>query len=187
MNSTRCCVLVLFLCIYSIYKTQGYNFNACPTSENDFLNVTYESLVVKCGTKYDLELVTPPPKISFSHAVQEKFYEVLMIDPDAPSEKNPKCRSWLHMLLSDVKGSDLQNGISANANAEFNVVTEYKPPTPPKGTGYHRYIHVAFGHEEPLNRKEKITRCGFDIDLFTKKHTLHLTPDANNMFKTITK
>jgi phosphatidylethanolamine-binding protein (PEBP) family uncharacterized protein len=35
--------------------------------------------------------------------IQEKFYEVLMIDPDAPSEKNPKCRSWLHMLLSDVK------------------------------------------------------------------------------------
>ena len=34
---------------------------------------------------------------------QEKLYEVLMIDPDAPSAKNPKCRSWLHMLLSNVK------------------------------------------------------------------------------------
>lgn len=34
---------------------------------------------------------------------QEKFYEVVMIDPDAPSASDPKCRSWLHLLLSDVK------------------------------------------------------------------------------------
>ena len=70
MNFTRCCVFVL-LCISSIYKIQGYNFNACPTSKNNFLNVTYGSLVVKCGTKYDLDQVTPdPPNISFPHAVK---------------------------------------------------------------------------------------------------------------------
>ncbi|CAB3994056.1 Hypothetical predicted protein, partial [Paramuricea clavata] len=154
MNFTRCCVFVL-LCISNIYKIQGYNFNACPTSKNNVLNVTYGSLVVKCGTKYDLELVTPdPPNISFSHADKEKFYEVLMIDPDAS-----KCRSWLHMLLSDVKGSDLQNGISANVNTGFNVVTEYMSPGPPKGAGYHRYIQAAFGHEEPLNLEKITQRC----------------------------
>ena len=39
-----------------------------------------------------------------------------MIDPDAPSAENPKCRCWLHMLLSNVKGGDLQNGISATGS-----------------------------------------------------------------------
>ena len=64
--------------------------------------------------------------------------------------------------------------------------TEYNPPTPPKGVGYHRYILAAFGHAEPFNLEEKITqRCGFKIDFFTKTHNLH--PDANNMFQTITK
>ena len=38
-----------------------------------------------------------------SFFIQDKFYEVLMIDPDAPSAKDPKCRCWLHMLLSNVK------------------------------------------------------------------------------------
>ena len=26
-----------------------------------------------------------------------------MIDPDAPSAENHKCRSWIHMIFSDVK------------------------------------------------------------------------------------
>ena len=70
MDLTRCFVLFVLLCIFAICGTEGYNFDACPTSENDFLNVTFGSLVVKCNTKYDLELVSSSPKIRFLHAVQ---------------------------------------------------------------------------------------------------------------------
>ncbi|XP_028391462.1 protein D2-like [Dendronephthya gigantea] len=187
MNSPRGDVVVLFLCIFSICETQSYDFNACPSSRNDFLEVVYGPLAVKCNTKYKRDLVISVPRITFSHADQQKFYEVIMIDPDAPSATDPKCRSWLHLMLSDVKGSDLKNGISPNGITGLNVITAYNPPTPPKGRGYHRYILAAFGHARPLNNKKKITeRCGFDIDAFTNAHNLNTVPDASNMFQTIT-
>lgn len=71
MNSLRGGVVVLFLCIFSICKTQSYDFNTCPSTRND-LDVVYGPLVVKCNTKYKLEWVTPLPKITFSHADKVK-------------------------------------------------------------------------------------------------------------------
>jgi hypothetical protein len=68
MDSTRSFVFFLFLCIFAICRTQSYNFDACSTSENDLLNVTFGSLDIKCNTKYDLKLVSSSPQIRFLHA-----------------------------------------------------------------------------------------------------------------------
>lgn len=68
MNFTRCCLFVLILYISSIFKTQGFNYDACPTSAINLLNVSFGSLTVKCNTNYDLKAVTPVPNITFPHA-----------------------------------------------------------------------------------------------------------------------
>ena len=69
MNFTRCCLFILILYISSIFETQGYNYDACPpTNAINLLDVTFGSLAVKCNTNYDLELVSPVPKITFPHA-----------------------------------------------------------------------------------------------------------------------
>ena len=72
-------------------------------------------------------------------------------------------------------------------NIFLNYFIGYNPPTPPKGSGYHRYILAAFSHAEALNLEKITQRCGFNIDLFAKTQNLQPMPDANNMFKTITK
>lgn len=68
-----------------------------------------------------------------------------------------------------------------------NYFIGYNPPTPPKGSGYHRYILAAFSHAEALNLEKITQRCGFNIDLFAQIQNLQPMPDANNMFKTTTK
>ena len=68
MNLTRRCTFILTLYLYSVFRNQGYELGECPTSGENFLNVTCGSLVVQCGTKYNRELVTPSPKITFPAA-----------------------------------------------------------------------------------------------------------------------
>jgi large subunit ribosomal protein L35 len=57
------------------------------------------------------------------------YYTLMMIDPDAPSRKNPIKKFWLHWLKinMDFKGNNSEEIVS------------YHPPTPPINTDYHRY------------------------------------------------
>jgi phosphatidylethanolamine-binding protein (PEBP) family uncharacterized protein len=61
-------------------------------------------------------------------------YAVAMTDPDAPSRDDPKWSEFCHWIL-DKSGST-------------KSILDYRPPTPPAKTGYHRYVLVAF---EPQN------------------------------------
>merc|ERR1712032_1459277 len=49
------------------------------------------------------ELKYRPNEIEFSKN-PESFYTVVMLDPDAPSRDNPKCRSWLHWVVVNLEG-----------------------------------------------------------------------------------
>ena len=68
MNFTRCCLFLLALYISSIVETREYNYDTCPTSGNNVLDVTFGTLSVKCNTNYDLEVVTTVPKVTFPNA-----------------------------------------------------------------------------------------------------------------------
>lgn len=63
------------------------------------------------------------------------------------------------------------------------LLAEYKPPTPPKGTNYHRYITMVFSHGKSLSTGQVFQRCGFDVDTFLTENMLSEIPDAVNMFK----
>lgn len=54
-----------------------------------------------------------------------KGYGLLMFDPDAPAPDNPSKRNWLHWIVCNARPDNIKAG---------NVVMEYAPPTPPKGT-----------------------------------------------------
>ncbi|XP_056414755.1 phosphatidylethanolamine-binding protein 4-like [Hyla sarda] len=87
-----------------------------------------------------LTQVWGPPWIKFSKAKSEKIYTLIMVDPDAPSRYQPIYRFWRHWLVSDIPGRVLLRG----RNVTGNVLSSYRQPNPPAGTGYHRYQFLLF-------------------------------------------
>ena len=138
------------------------------------------NMLGKCGKTVLLQRFEKKPRIGISalgEAFRNKKLTLIMIDPDAPSKTNPKCRSWLHWMVTNIKGGD---GSTGNENVEFNA------PTPPKGSGLHRYIFLLFEQSENLSVVGQSNRCGFHVGKFVKNNNLK-GPIALNMFRTQTK
>lgn len=105
------------------------------------------------------------PQIKFD-TPQNEYRTILMVDPDAPSRDNPVNAHWLHLLI-------INNG---------EIVAKYHPPSPPKGTGLHRYIFYLLKQKnildkDKLNLKKiggKIDRKKFDINKFISDNELEI-------------
>ena len=69
------------------------------------------------------------PSIRLEQASKDKLYTVAMVDPDAPSRKNPRAAQWLHWILTNVDGERLLSGEDLTGKE----VTAYAGPSPPKG------------------------------------------------------
>ncbi|XP_020910884.1 protein D2 [Exaiptasia diaphana] len=152
------------------------------SSEFSRLDVRIDGQAIVCGNVYSLEKVggSHIPEIQFSSASNTKKYTVVMIDPDAPSNSRPTQRSWLHYLAVNIEGSDIQNFVSLSDSLSSTV--EYNPPTPPGGSGLHRYIIYVLQQSGSVNPGSFFQRGKFKIDKFVEDHSL--TPVASNMFKT---
>ena len=102
-----------------------------------------------------------------------------MVDPDAPSRQNPNMREWHHWLVVNMPGTNVNSG---------ETLTEYVGPEPPRGTGLHRYVLLAY--KQPgrltLNRRYRDRysedRGGFKIRRFARNHNLG-QPIAGNFFQ----
>ncbi|XP_072122605.1 phosphatidylethanolamine-binding protein 4 [Mobula birostris] len=122
------------------------------------------------------------PLVKFSEAKEGMMYVLIMVDPDAPSKSNPVFRHWRHWLVTNICGSDLLDG-----NAKGMVLSEYRPPTPPSGTGYHRYQF--FLYEQPddavitLNEHEKKSFGYWNLKSFITRSNLG-KPVASTQFMT---
>ncbi|XP_065285219.1 protein D2-like [Dermacentor albipictus] len=69
-----------------------------------------------------------------------RWYTVILLDPDAPSRKDPKMRHWLHWLVVNVP------------QPETTTLTKYAGPTPPHGTGEHRYVFLVYKQQRMVTR-----------------------------------
>ncbi|KAJ1303590.1 hypothetical protein OPQ81_011773 [Rhizoctonia solani] len=127
-----------------------------PTS---FLYLTYtgnlsdgsNSKVVLPGTNFVRNDTLIPPEISVQ-GVKAGPYVVAIVDPDAPSRASPTLGQIRHLLAANFTVSNTrskyvpQSHILKNATA---AVSDYRPPTPPVGSGPHRY--VALLYSQPKN------------------------------------
>ncbi|XP_039875656.1 phosphatidylethanolamine-binding protein 4 [Simochromis diagramma] len=88
-----------------------------------------------------------------------------MVDPDAPNRSKPTSAYWRHWLVVDIQGSALKKG-----QIEGTTLTDYKPPTPPSNSGFHRYQFMLF--EQPpdasvsLTEQEEASRGKWDFQAF---------------------
>jgi len=92
------------------------------------------------------------------------LYTLMMVDPDAPCRKHPVARSWMHWLVVNIKG-DVTNG---------DTISDYQPPAPPCGSGYHRYTFLAYKQNGSIDKDSiKISaRAGFNVNKFHEKNQL---------------
>lgn len=98
----------------------------------------------------------------------------MMVDPDSPDVANKTYQQHCHWLLSNVSLSATSPTVQGG-----DVVLEYQPPHPQKGTKYHRYTLIAF--EQPNEGQDKISiegvesRSGFDVKELAQKYGLKPT------------
>ncbi|CAG9787742.1 unnamed protein product [Diatraea saccharalis] len=103
-----------------------------------------------------------------------------MIDPDAP----PKIEDgfYLHMLKSNVPGLALKS--KENSKTVGIDYRGYKPPTPPRGTGPHRYISLLYEQGDGNNFLPPVppTRSRFSLSSWLRGKNL-CGPVAGTLFR----
>ncbi|XP_040575875.1 protein D2-like isoform X2 [Lepeophtheirus salmonis] len=132
------------------------------------LIINYKTNEVKTGKNYSLASTQETPLIKLEHLLEDgQKYVLIMIDPDAPSKINPKFRSYLHWVITDL---DLEKMKSKNE------IIKYIGPAPPKGSGPHRYVFLLYEQPTSIQIKnfDQIIRSNFDVGKFTHDNNLHL-------------
>ncbi|XP_078588465.1 phosphatidylethanolamine-binding protein 4-like isoform X1 [Branchiostoma floridae x Branchiostoma japonicum] len=115
-----------------------------------------------------------PPRVKYEKAKKDARYLLVMVDPDAPSAKNPEMAYWRHWLVTYILGEDLQKGIqSQDWSSVGRTLTTYAPPTPPPGSGRHRYRFLLFleppTHPIILTQEQQKHRGKFDLKAFLQE------------------
>jgi len=144
--------------------------------------------------------VETPPSLRLIGAVEGKLYTVAMVDPDAPSRKNPRAAQWLHWILTNVQGLLLSLGtggspeirdystndgmkmlLGSGPSTVGDEVMSYAGPAPPKGSGPHRYVLLAWKQQQNVSMKSPHNRARGDILKIAKDLNLG-QPVAGNFF-----
>jgi len=117
------------------------------------------------------------PNIGLEEASKDQLYTVAMVDPDAPSRKNPRAAQWLHWILTNVEGERLISGQDLSGEE----VTAYAGPSPPKGSGPHRYVFLVWQQQQVVSMESPRSRARGDISKIAESLGLG-APMAGNFF-----
>lgn len=150
------------------------------TVPNAVIQVTYPSGVqVNRGGELTPTQVKDLPMFNYE-AKKDQLYTLAMVDPDAPSRKEPTLREILHYLVVNIPGTSVEKG---------DTLAEYIGSGPPKGTGLHRYIFLVYeqrsGKIDSSMKIPKTSRQGrvnFSIRSFAKTNSLG-EPIAANFYQ----
>lgn len=108
-------------------------------------------------------------KPRISEIPSDGCYALIVTDPDAPPKQPGK--SYLHWLVVNIQMGDLESG---------RQIVSYQKPTPPPGTGRHRYLFQLY--EQPcgltvgLNAPQSLG--GWDLGKFVKEKGLTLREEV---------
>ncbi|KAK5646320.1 hypothetical protein RI129_004784 [Pyrocoelia pectoralis] len=144
------------------------------------LTVTFPNNVkVNDGSELTPTQVKNAPIVQWN-ADPDKYYLLVMTDPDAPSRSNPEFREWHHWLVGNIPGMDVGKG---------EVLSAYIGSGPPEGTGLHRYVLLVYEQPDKITFDEpRLTntsdngRAKFSIRKFAEKYNLE-DPIAGNFYQ----
>jgi len=111
----------------------------------------------------------------------DKYYGLLMVDPDAPNKNNPTYADWLHWGLYNIPGDLLKYEAldvieqAASGYSLMDCFAHYQAPNPPKNSGPHRY-HVILTEQKSGALYKEIPQCrnrsNFNTTQFIKNHKM---------------
>lgn len=99
------------------------------------------------------------------NAAPNSHHTIMIYDVDAPSSTNPTNSPYLHYLVINIPGNNLSQG---------QQVIPYMLPSPPIGSGQHRYIVALYRQIGPISNITINERARFDINTFVTKNGLQL-------------
>ncbi|OQV23537.1 putative OV-16 antigen [Hypsibius exemplaris] len=145
----------------------------------EVLEVNYTSnTTVNEGNKLSLEQVQSKPS-SVQWPVDEgQFYTLIKTDSDSSSERS----TINHWLLVNIPGVNFTLNITAG-----DEIVEYLGANPPKNTGLHRYVFLAYRQVDLLNATElskqysSSNRANFQIKKFALENGIG-NPVAGNFY-----
>jgi phosphatidylethanolamine-binding protein (PEBP) family uncharacterized protein len=112
------------------------------------------------GSTLTVEQAQPEPHAYWTPPPANTLYTLVCWDPDAQE------KSWLHWLVINCKKDTPTSG---------DLAVDWFPPSPPKGSGLHRYIFGIFQQAAPITAEMK-SSGGFHMANFATQH--QLTPLA---------
>uniref|UniRef100_A0A1Y1N6P1 Phosphatidylethanolamine-binding protein n=1 Tax=Photinus pyralis TaxID=7054 RepID=A0A1Y1N6P1_PHOPY len=144
------------------------------------LTATFANNVkVNDGNELTPTQVKDPPSVQWN-ADPNKFYLLVMTDPDAPSRSKPDFREWHHWLVGNIPGLDVEKG---------EHLSEYIGSAPPEGTGLHRYVLLVYEQQGQITFDEpRLTNTSangrekFSIRKLAQKYNLG-EPIAGNFYQ----
>ncbi|XP_026749118.2 phosphatidylethanolamine-binding protein 4-like [Galleria mellonella] len=100
-----------------------------------------------CDVLLPKQVFMEEPLFQYPLADTKKFYSIIMVDPDAPPQVEGEF--YLHMLKSNIPGLALKaEESSKTVGIDYRG---YKAPTPPRGTGTHRYMSLLYEQADGNN------------------------------------
>jgi len=145
---------------FKSFETHGVVTTVIPTAPKYIATVAFESAKAELGKELTPTQVQHAPTVEWE-ANSDKFYTVVMTDPDAPSRDNPIRGEWLHWTVVNIPGSSLSEG---------EIMAEYVGAGPPPNTGLHRYVVVVLEQPSKIDtaRMCKVSkhRCAYVLSLF---------------------
>ncbi|CAN7985434.1 unnamed protein product, partial [Ixodes hexagonus] len=140
------------------------------------VHVKYSNAEVCMGNTISPQEARNKPEVTFDAQGQSPPFALVMVDPDAPSRSNPIYRSWLHWLTV--------NAPSSERFSEGEETVPYNGPSPPPGSGPHRYVFLLMAQNGKNISKTDVsytTRKSFNFEMFLQNNSLS-QPFAANFF-----
>ncbi|EIN13222.1 PEBP-like protein [Punctularia strigosozonata HHB-11173 SS5] len=150
-------------------------FPEAPSPRNRTVRKAYKA--VEPGVYLVPEQTRKPPHIyvSVMHP-EERYYTLLLVDPDVPNETDGTYQTYLHWMITNIR---LSSTTSLIETSRPYIPFPYVPPHPQKGTDYHRYTLLLLPHAEPDKRIDikpptnaDADRQNFDVRGFMAEHGL---------------
>uniref|UniRef100_A0A914Z8Q2 Large ribosomal subunit protein mL38 n=1 Tax=Panagrolaimus superbus TaxID=310955 RepID=A0A914Z8Q2_9BILA len=140
-----------------------------------------DTVVVKRGNLLTAADATSEPQIEIESLGSNAYNTVLMLNMDGDGFTAERPNDFdksqlLHWCIANISDGQ-KNG---------ETIVPYLPPTPYKGTGYHRIAFILFRHKEKIDfsdiqlKGDHLADRVFRLNRFFKQHENEITPSALN-------
>ena len=144
---------------------------------NGIMEVSFEDNIVNPGKIMTPKNASMTPTISYT-AESDKYYTLICIDPDAPNRKIHLFRNWLHYVVVNIPGNNIDQG---------TTICKYSGPAPPKYSGLHRYVFLVYQQTNGEQEYKKtypdevtsLSRSSFNLNKFIKQYQCDTLIAAN--------